>query len=313
MKKLILGGAVLLAMACSKENTEATKTNPMKKTSYSYLETEYEAPEDKESVITSFLEDYASETLSEMPVDDAIWTLEAAINYDNRYTPYGFDSTYITTDEFIYDLSDEEVEGNDLEDFYHEIENMVANATTTSNEYLVTNVGVNSLSGSQVRFFVEVVVAFAPDPVCPRDITANDLAADVYANCIGGPGHEPEAWVVAKNAHGQWLNRLYAPCYSEVYGDGVLHFGTNGSLSLSNDLLWGGSNAVITSDQGLQTNINGCMSMGDQDTYRNAVYNQVSSLGDIVSIYIQPDFNHVAGVDWVYKDVFIAYQNLKSL
>ena len=307
-KILIFVAGSTMIWSCSKEENQTMTQQDQDlgiKASGINLEQyeDYEAPSDPEAAAVEFLSDYESSNLSTMSIEKAIWTTEAAINYDNRRQIFGYDELSVDSTTVELEVTNGDVSAAGVETLYEDMEN---NLTIPNNwNYVVTDVFVSDV---QSTTYTLKVLSYSAKPTGklntsgayrlsgkPSDCSSNStltgfdytemIALNKYQNSVANPNGE-FLWFYSVNTYKE---------QSGSHDDSDLFGGTN-APSNSHQPFNNGSFDVFPSNSI-------CVTKNEMETYRDNAYNRATDLGAPSIINLDWLDKGNSGGHWYYRKI----------
>lgn len=331
MKKVMLVcAAATLLWQCSKEDElgkvpDAPEQESIVKAKigdYNYLE-EYPAPADPEATVTSFLQDYNNSNLEAMALDEAIWHLEAAVNFENRHDVYTFVEYDVDTIDMVVDVSNGTISGADLESAYQKVALSVNEPSGLS--YQVSDITVSDLTDTKItivvlNYYVKTLTGFTTNGAdrwaganknCQQPPQSTNLAGFDYAALI--------AYNKYLNQSGNTPGTRFLWYYSlRLYSST-----TKGNIAINE--LFGGKDAPFSNHQWTSNGsfpvypaYNICVYASEMSTYRDQIHSQVTGLGNPSILDIEwshentgiPQYQVPRRGRWIYKRVLVGVAQL---
>lgn len=272
---------------------------------------EYQEPEDVEESLRAFLDNYNSNQLGNMAIEDAIWYLEGASNYANRYEKFPFLETTENTISFTYSWSSgQEFSGAQLTQMMEATQNAI-DALPSNYQFIATDFYLEDLGSSSITM-ATTIVAGLPSGNPPFNIVGIEAQANFDNDCDGYSGPQAAFKQVEDKAFKKYLNSLTFYPGTYIYYTATTTYGSVGR-SVSSDKLFGGSNPVISSHAGPVDNSE-CIETPEVEAYRDEVLNKVLSLGKKPFMIKLKAHNYTSGNYtygyWTYDEVRVSAENV---
>lgn len=320
MRKLILPMPALALFSCQKESDQLTPpsiSDAKKSTEELFAYEDYEEPEDIESALQDFLDDYDEQTLGYMSIEDAIWYLEGATNYANRYERFPYLETVDSTITFTYSWSSgSDFSSSQLESMMDDAQDVI-DAIPSGYQFVATDFYLKDLTNSSITM-AATVVAGLPSGYPPFNISGKDAEANADVACSNSGASKAAFKQVQDKAFKKYLNSLTFYPGTYIYYTSTVTFGEVGR-SMSSKNLFGGSTALYASHESPVDNAE-CISDTEIDAYRDEVLSKVTSLGKkpfMIKLragnWSDPqDPSNTYGY-WVYREVIVSSENVSVL
>ena len=327
MKKVMLFcAASMLLWQCSKEDElgkvpEAPKqenTVKSKTGGYSYLE-DFPPPEDPEAAVMDFVEAYNNSNLESMALDEAVWHLEAGVNFENRHDVYTFEAFDVDTMEITIDVVDETIiSGTELESAFEKV--LLSVNEPSGLNYQVTDILVSELTGTEITV---VALNYYVKPLTGFVTSGADRWAGAAKNCQQPPhqtsltGYDYAALI----AYNKYLNQSgNTPGTAFLWYYSIKLYSSTGwgygALYIPDNELFGEKDAPFPNHRWTSNGsfpvypeFNRCVYANEMDTYRDQIHDQVTSLGAPSILDIEWEDENSGSVPrrgrWVYKQVLV--------
>jgi len=280
-----------------------------------------------DDILSDFLDAYENSTISDMPINDAIWYMEAGLNYRFRHVGFTYDSTVVDSYTHNFTLEESgEVSGDDIEALLEEYIPFVDELSTEP--FIASDFYVASIDESTITIGVSIIKAKGPfygtnfATGFPHDLKGGKLVG-MPEKCdgTGGVGDLYAYERVAQRAinYYAYANGLTNQT-KYLYFSTVLGWGPSSNRgNVSNSPLYGNSSAPYVGHQTWK-DAEDCIYISELTTYRNNIKTQVTNLGGSGFAPILLDINWIINpIDgskgkWRYGNVSIgAYkQSLSS-
>lgn len=327
MKKLFLLStifSVFIIYSCEKESSyDENLPNITSKESQDFSAYEYfKSPEKPQNILDEFITDERPK--GNYPINNAIWLLEGALNYDFRHKPFIYESHETIAYEIELNLNEaSEIDANDLKiEFTTIANNIYASISGEENAYLIADVSVTNLYESVIHLTVNVVYAQGINFVVTSLPTTplSDRHDYIDQHCDGTSAPEGGDDYIEILALNKLINASSVPYHLYHFGLNVRSYrgsSIGGIYTIDDSYLFNQMNDSNFPYNGTTT----CQEVAELAIYRDQVFNDISNTMStnehIFLLDIEDNHNFGGGSglnDWhYYKKVNIGevgYHNL---
>lgn len=243
---------------------------------------DYEPQGDVEPTIQNFISAVENQSVDPMPLNEAVWKVEAALNYENRYQRFAYTESFYDTLSFDVPINGDLVDGQALATAY---EQLSADPTGGIGHYVLGDVqGYYSPSSGQGTLQVFIKVAHDKNPWDDRDISVGERQAGFALDCSDPALQKPNKGfeLVAKKALAKYRNQISYNPNKFYYNTSIVN------TTLPSGQYAGGRNALIPNDrggtyQGIYPD--NCITQADMVAYRDFIFGQLYNLNhDVVDL-----------------------------
>ena len=266
--------AALAFMACQKDqDLQQSQKGNLKSTEPTQRYEDYEPQQEVESEITSFLGNVENQTVSNMPLNEAVWKIEAALGYTNRYQLFNYTESEYKTLQYEISMNGDFAQGTSVQAAYTSMSEDLLNP----GEHFVLADLHAEYTGSDIATLVaRVKVSYDKNPWDDRDISVGERRAAQAEDCSDNPRNLTGHDLVAKKALAKYRNSIsYDPTayyfFSSIQEDNP-----------SGDLLPGGDNALFQAHAKYSVDPTTCVTLPQMEAYRDHVATQFSNINGIV-------------------------------
>lgn len=225
------GVILFLSSSCSKEDTlNENVSDPPMHYGVSYGAFDPSEPSEILDHIENFIGGVVNDDLSDLPVDQGIWKLEAALNFVFRNTSAPLGASTIDSIFFDVDLSSGQIDADDLKMMFNTTIDHCENAASEQNME-VAFIDITPLEGGGLRATPVYAVFLPPPPSIPSmgDWKANQHGAcgTPHGNCQdeATSGNKISELVVHRYYydiyHNQGLDGSYAHFHTGIFTAGT--------------------------------------------------------------------------------------------
>jgi hypothetical protein len=284
-KHIIFSAAALAFAACEKgENLQKPAQQGGAVKSKATLEERYEdytPPGEVEPTIQNFISAVENQTVDPMPLNEAVWKVEAGLNYEHRHQLFSYTESTYDTLSYEVDMNGDLVNATSLIQVY---ESVVDDPTGGVGHFVFGDVrGYYTPSTDKGTLQVFVKVAYDKNPWDDRDITVEERKVALAEDCSDPPMSKPNTGyeLVAKKALAKYLNQM-------SYNPNLYYHHTLVDITVPSDKYAGGRNALFpnhrgSTNQGISPGT--CISKNEMASYRDFIFGQLYNLNkDVVDL-----------------------------
>lgn len=314
--------AAMIMIACSKEEglDSNNASKPVLKSTPASYES-YDYPTNFQSILDDRLgkiED--EEALSDMSISEAIWTVEAGVNYIFAHPDWSFDSLNSSSLSIDFNTVNEtDIAGSDINDAVIDVYNHARNNKPSDADIYLIDIKVDAVTGSSATITAEVVYAFGTSDLIEMvsiPSAQHDRKAGLAERCDNTPTSAFTYEYVAEDLafRGYQGTKLYqnTGAYRPIMN--VLRYGntninTSATHSMSSAKLFGQTGSVVSAYTSPSPKTT-CLLESEQDDYADAMFDDfvdlnVHQLRWVLSVDVrsfeQPFNNNI--ISWYYHEV----------
>lgn len=278
MKKVILGIAALAVVACEKGEDLQQPVNKKSAAATTERYEDYQPSEDLVTEIQNFVNSAEADAISNMPLNEAVWKLEAAVSFVNRYRMFDYEAYGYRNLEYTIEMNGEEAIGSSIDAIY---DHLLTDIVGQGEHFLYADLHAEIVEGTAT---IHAMVKFAHHkfPWSSRRTSVGERQAGIAGDC---PDPVTELYnsryltghnLVAERALNKYQNSIgYSTSLYYFWSTIVREYPDADRLAGNDNAMYGAhaKGTLIKSD---------CVNKSQMEGYRDHVFGQLSNRGGTV-------------------------------